>query len=124
MNKIHLIIPDIQKYLFIYFFFLNIFEDEIMAQHSPSKLNIDTLSRSGSSASIKSAATVDSTRSSTSSWLSSTSSQKRRGILGKVGTRIQSVFRRFSRTHISLTEMEIQILLTMTNFTREEILEW
>ena len=42
----------------------------------------------------------------------------------KIGTGLRSIFRRFSRTNKSLTEMEIQILSTRTNFTREEVLEW
>ncbi|CAF3503868.1 unnamed protein product [Adineta steineri] len=88
-----------------------------MAQRSPVNLNLDPMSRSQSSASMKSNLTVDSTR-------SSTSSQRRRGLLGKIGTGVQSIFRRFRRARTTLTEMEIQILLTMTNFTREEVLQW
>jgi hypothetical protein len=94
-----------------------------MAQHSPSNLTTNGLNRARSSTSIKSSGTIDSARS-TSSRISSTSSQKRQGIIGKIGAGFQSIFRRLSRTHTSLTEMEIQILLTMTNFTREEILQW
>jgi hypothetical protein len=95
-----------------------------MAQPPPSNLNSDTLNRSQSSASLKSTATVESNRTTSSSWISSTSSRKRKGILGKIETGFQSILRRFSRSHISLTEMEIHILLTMTNFNREEILQW
>jgi len=95
-----------------------------MAQLPPPNLTGDTLNRSHSSASLRSTATVDSNRTTSSSWISTASSQRRKGILGKIGTGFQSIFRRFSRAHTSLTEMEIQILLTMTNFNREEILQW
>jgi len=94
-----------------------IFTDEIMAQHSPSNSNADQMSRAQSTLSLKSNATTDSSR-------SRNSSQRRHGILGKLGSGIQSIRRRFSRTRTSLTEMEVQILLTMTNFTREQVLEW
>jgi hypothetical protein len=117
-----LINPEIGNNLFL---FLNIFKDEIMAQHSTTNTNPDTLSRSQSNLSIKSYATVDSTRSSAaSSSFSTTSSQKRRGVLGKIGTGFQSLFRRLSRSRITLTEMEIQILSATTDFTREEVLQW
>jgi len=95
-----------------------------MAQLPSPTLPSDTLNRSQSSASLKSTATVDSNRTTASSWISTTSSQRRKGILGKIETGFQSIFRRFSRARTSLTEMEIQILLTMTNFNREEILQW
>jgi cob(I)alamin adenosyltransferase len=95
-----------------------------MAQRSPPNLKLDTINRSQSSSSIKSSGTVDSTNSTASSRFSSTSNQKRRGILGKIETGFQSIVRRFSKTHTSLTEMEIQILSTMTNFNREEVLQW
>ncbi|UJR29983.1 hypothetical protein I4U23_017530 [Adineta vaga] len=88
-----------------------------MARHSPSHLNLDPMSRSQSSSSIRSNLTIDSSR-------STTSSQKRRGLLGKLGTGVQSIFRRFSRSRTTLTEMQIQILLAMTNFTREEVVKW
>ena len=95
-----------------------------MAQYSSSKLNLDSLNRSQSSSSIISSATVDSNRSTTSSRYSSSSTQKRRGLLGKLGNGFQSIFRRFSRTRTTLTEMELQILSTITNFTRDEVLQW
>ena len=92
-----------------------------MAQHSTTNMNPDTLSRSQSNSSLKSYATVNSTRSSAAS---TTSSQKRRGVLGKLGNGFQSLFRRLSRSRITLTEMEIQILTATTDFTREEVLQW
>lgn len=95
-----------------------------MAQHSPSTLRTGTLPRSRSSASIKSSTTIDSHLSGTNSQISTTSSQKRKGIIGKITNGVQTVFRRFSKAHTSLTEMEMQILVTMTNFNREEILQW
>jgi hypothetical protein len=94
-----------------------IFTDEIMAQRSPSNLNADPMARSQSTLSLKSNATADSIR-------SRNSSQRRHGILGKLESGVQSIKRRFSRARTSLTEMEVQILLTMTNFTREQVLEW
>jgi hypothetical protein len=94
-----------------------------MAQHTPPNLAIDAMNRSTSTASIASIGTMDSARS-TSSRYSSMSSRRRRGILGKIETGFQSIFRRFSRTRTSLTEMEIQILSAMTNFNREEVLQW
>lgn len=94
-----------------------------MAQNSSTKINLDALSRSQSASSIRSSATVDSGRSVLSRY-STASSQKRRGLLGKIGNGFQSIFRRFSRTHTSLTEMESQILSTTTDFTREEVLQW
>jgi hypothetical protein len=83
-----------------------------------------TLNKSESNLSISSNGTVNSIRSSASSAFSTTSSQKRRGIFGKIGSGFQSIYRRLSRGRITLTEMEIRILSTMTDFTREEVLQW
>ena len=90
-----------------------------MAQNSPPKITLDTMNRSKSIASLASTHTVDSSRS-----ISSARSHKRRGIIGKIETGFQSIFKRFSRTRTSLTEMEIQILSTVTNFDRDEVVEW
>jgi cob(I)alamin adenosyltransferase len=95
-----------------------------MAQNSQSNLHLDTMTRSKSSSSIASNGTVDSSRSIASSRFSTISTRRRRGILGKIETGFQSICRRFSRTRTTLTEMEIQILSTMTNFNREEVLKW
>ena len=84
-----------------------------MANNSPADL-----SRSASNFSL------NSSRSTTSTLYSTLSQRRRHGVLAKIGTGVQSIFRRFSRAHTSLTEMEIQILLTQTNFTREEIVQW
>lgn len=94
-----------------------------MARNSPPNSNVQTLDRSHSNLSISSNGTVDSVRT-TNSVTSTTSSQKRSGILNKLETGFQSVLRRFSRTRTSLTEMETQILITMTGFTREEVSKW
>lgn len=99
------------------FFFI---PDEIMAS---SRIQIDSMNRSQSASSIQTNATGDSGRSVISRY-SAASSQKRRGLLAKIGNGFQSIFRRFSRKHISLTEMEVQILSTITDFTREEVLQW
>ena len=88
-----------------------------------SKINLDSMNRSQSDSSIRSTATIDSSRSVLSRY-STASSQKRRGLLEKIGNGFQSIFRRFTRTHTSLTEMEVQILSTITDFTREEVLQW
>ena len=84
-----------------------------MAEKSPTDMN-----RSASNLSVNSA------RSASSSLYSTLSQRRRHGLLGKIGTGVQSIFRRFSRAHTSLTEMDIQILMTQTNFTREEIVQW
>ena len=68
--------------------------------------------------------TVESQRSSINSLYYSISSRQRRGFLSKLGTGFQTIFRRLSRAHKSLSALEIQILLTITNFNREEILQW
>ncbi|CAF0820913.1 unnamed protein product [Rotaria sordida] len=52
------------------------------------------------------------------------SHRRRYGLMNKIGTGFRRVFRRFGRSSKLLSEMEIQILLSITNFTREEILQW
>jgi hypothetical protein len=95
-----------------------------MARHSPTNLNLDTISRSQSASSLRSNATIGSNRSTTGSTYSTASGRRGRGLLSKLGTGFQSIFRRISRAHTSLTEMEIHILVATTNFNREEVLQW
>jgi hypothetical protein len=95
-----------------------------MAQHIISQSSLDSLPRSESNASIQSNATYDSRHSSMTTLYNSTQNRRRHGIFSKLGTGVQSIFRRISRKHKSLTQLEIQILSTMTHFNREEILQW
>lgn len=87
-----------------------------MAQHTPPHLTPDTVTRSPSSSSLRSTTTTGSNL--------STASQRRRGLLGRIGNGFNSIFRRSSRAQTSLTEMQVQILSHRTNFTRDEVLEW
>lgn len=97
-----------------------------MAEKSSSTINpLDSLERSQSSVSIQSnVSTATSRRSTASSLFSSASSRRRHGLLGKIGNGFQTVFRRLSRFHTALTEIDLKILQTLTNFSREEILQW
>ncbi|CAF1172921.1 unnamed protein product [Rotaria magnacalcarata] len=94
-----------------------------MAWNSSPTLNLQQINRSHSNSSISSKETDNSVRTA-STIASTTSSQRRSGILGKIETGFRSVFRRFSRSRTSLTEMETQILTTMTGYNREEVLKW
>ena len=91
---------------------------------SSSNLTPNDLNRSQSNLSMKSNRTTTSRLSTTSSFFSSISSRKHRGFIGKIENGFQSIFRRFSRPHTSLTEIDVKILQTQTNFTREEIEKW
>jgi len=95
-----------------------------MAEHIPSQTTIDSLNRSQSSASLQSTATINSRRSSINTYYSLGSSRRRKGLLSKLGTGFQTIVRRLTGAHKSLSELEIQILLTLTNFNREEVLSW
>lgn len=97
-----------------------------MAQKSSASsfLTPNSFNRSNSNSSIASNATIGSNRSRTDSCISTTSSQRRQGLLGKIQSGLDSIHRRFSRCHTALTEMDIQILITVTGFTREKVLEW
>ncbi|CAF2961130.1 unnamed protein product [Rotaria sp. Silwood2] len=95
-----------------------------MDRNSGSNLNVQKIDRSPSTSSIGSHGTVDSGRSTASTNLSSVSSRRRKGVLGRIETGFRSVFRRFSRPRTSLTEMEAQLLSATTNYTREEVLQW
>jgi hypothetical protein len=95
-----------------------------MANNSPSNIDLDTMNRSKSMVSLASTNTMDSSRSVASSRYSGIGSRKRRGIIGKIETGFQSIVKRFSRTRTSLTEMECQILSTLTNFNRDEVVQW
>ncbi|CAF3242336.1 unnamed protein product [Rotaria socialis] len=94
-----------------------------MARNCAPSLNLQKINRSHSNSSISSNGTVNSGQTA-STTVSTTSSQRRSGILGKIGTGFRSVFRRFSRSRASLTEMETQILTAMTGYNREEVLQW
>ncbi|CAF0741727.1 unnamed protein product [Didymodactylos carnosus] len=58
------------------------------------------------------------------SALYNNSSSSKHNLFTKVGHRLQSMYKRFKGTHTQLTEMEIQVLITLTSFTREEVYEW
>lgn len=95
-----------------------------MAQTPPLNINLPTINRSKSNLSISSDRTSNPSRSEPTSFRGSPPNQRRTGILGKIETGLRSILRRFSRPRTSLTEMEIQMLLTNTDFTREEVLQW
>lgn len=65
-------------------------------------------------------------RSSISTLYSTHSARRSRhyGLFNKLSLGMQRVFRRFSRAHRTLSDTEIDILTTITNFDREEILQW
>ncbi|CAF0997627.1 unnamed protein product [Adineta ricciae] len=87
-----------------------------MAQDTPRHLSLDTVTRSPSSSSLRSTTTIGSNL--------STVSQRRRGLIGRIGNGFNSIFRRFSSAQTSLTEMQVQLLSHRTNFTRDQVLEW
>ena len=95
-----------------------------MADNSTSSMRRDAINLSQSGLSIDSNSTMDSMRSTASSVFTNSSNARRYGLLNKLGAGVQSVFRRFSRPHTSLTEMETQILAVQTGFKRDEIFEW
>ncbi|CAF1097325.1 unnamed protein product [Rotaria sordida] len=95
-----------------------------MNRNSPSNSTLQTRDRSPSNSSVGSHKTIDSGLSTASTNLSSTNSRRRNGFLGKIGSGFRSVFRRFSRPHTSLTEMETRILSATTGYSREEVLQW
>jgi len=95
-----------------------------MAERVPLQTTIDSLNRSQSSASLGSNSTITSRRTSINSYYSLGSSRRRKGLLSKLGTGFQTIVRRLTGAHKTLSELEIQILLTLTNFNREEVLTW
>ncbi len=103
-------------------FLLFFFQDEIMAQRVIPQSSIDSLSPSQSSASFQSRRSYGSRQS--LDTLSSSRSGRRYGLFSKLGDGFQLLFRRFSRKYKSLSQLEIQILSTITNYDREQILEW
>ena len=119
-NKIHLISPERKPFCSLEY----LSRWNKMAQPSSPNLSSHTITRVPSNSSLKSTATISSVRTTASSLFSTTSSQRRRGILGKIGTGIESMFRRITRTRTTLTEIETQILATVTDFSRDEILQW
>jgi len=93
-----------------------------MAQSVIPQSSIDSLSPSRSSVSFQSHPTYGSRQS--LNTLSSSRSRGRYGIFSKLGKGFQLIFRRFSRKYKSISPLEIQILSTITNYDREQILEW
>jgi hypothetical protein len=93
------------------------FQDQIMNEQI-----IESLSQS--STSLQSDGSIISQRTSIDILYDSTNVRKRHGIIQKIGTGFQSIFRRFSKKHKTLSQLELQILLTITHFNREEILSW
>ncbi len=93
-----------------------------MAQRVIPQSSIDSLSPSQSSASFQSRRPYGSRQS--LDTLSSSRSGRRYGLFSKLGDGFQLLFRRFSRKYKSLSQLEIQILSTITNYDREQILEW
>ena len=51
-------------------------------------------------------------------------SRRQHGIINKIGTGIKKVVRRFSRTNTTLSQLDIQILATITHFNCNEVLQW
>jgi hypothetical protein len=95
-----------------------------MAERIASQSSVDSLSRSQSSVSLQSNVTMESRRSSMDTLFSSTHSRRGRGLMNKIGTGFQTMVHRFSRTKKPLTEMEMNILSTITHFDRDEIIQW
>ena len=95
-----------------------------MAQDKSTTLSPNWMNRSDSNLSIASTRTTDSTHSTASAMLNSIRRKRKDGILDKVSSGFQSIFRRFSRPDTSLTERELQMLIAATNYTREEVIQW
>ena len=93
-----------------------------MAQHVIHQSSIDSLARSESTLSLQSDTTFDSRRSSYSTLYRS--DRRKYGFFNKVGNSLNTFYRRFTRKYKSLSALEIQILSTITQFNREEILQW
>ncbi|UJR16483.1 hypothetical protein I4U23_003386 [Adineta vaga] len=94
-----------------------------MANCATEQLNTDTLNRSESNVSLQSNTTVTSRRSSITTLYSMKSNRRRQGIFVRLGMGIHTMVRRFTRANKSLSEMDIQILTTITNFTRDDIFQ-
>jgi len=94
-----------------------------MAQDLLTQSSIDSLPRSQSNASLQTNATSTSRQSSINTLFNSKQS-RRHGFFSKIGNGFHTIYQRFSRKHKSLSQLEIQILSTITNFNREEILQW
>jgi hypothetical protein len=99
-------------------------QDEIMDKRTSSESSIDSLSPPESIASLHSHTTDTSRRSSDNTISSAGRSRRRDGLIHKIETGFQTIFRRFSRTNTTLSGLELQILTTITNFDRDQILQW
>lgn len=97
-----------------------------MANGIISQSNIDSLPRTLSSTSLQSCTSFSSRRSSINTLYSLDKNRRSSGVFRKIEIGFQNVFRRFARKtkQKPLSALEIQILSTITNFNREEILEW
>jgi hypothetical protein len=91
--------------------------DQVLPQSS-----IDSVSRS--SASSQSEGSILSQPSSAEILYDAANVRKRQGLMQKLGNGFQSVFQRFSKKYKTLSQLQIQILSTITHFNREEILSW
>ncbi|CAF2856149.1 unnamed protein product [Rotaria sp. Silwood2] len=95
-----------------------------MAQRSSSQTSLDSLHDSHLDVPYKSNSGMGNRQLSNSTLYSISSRRGHHGIVNKIESGFRSIFRRFSRSSKLLSEMEVQILSSMTNFTREEILQW
>jgi hypothetical protein len=95
-----------------------------MAEPVQTQSSIDSLTRSQSTTSLKSNSTIESRRSSMNTLFDSEGNRRGHGIFSKIGNGFHTMFRRFSQKYKTLSQLEIQILSTITHFNREEILEW
>jgi len=87
------------------------------------KSSMDSVADSQSTTSLDSISTFEFRRSSLNA-LACLDNRRRYGIFSKLGSGFQTMFRRFSTKYKTLSQLEIQILSTITHFNREEILQW
>ena len=95
-----------------------------MDHRTSSESSLESLSPTESCVSSQSTTPNELRRSSDSTVFSLRASQRRRGFKNKMETGIKTLFRRFSRTHTTLSELEVQILSTLTHFDRDAIEQW
>ena len=85
---------------------------------------LDSLNQSQLSSSFGSMVDHNSGESTHSTKYILTSRRRRPNFFSRVGASFQTLLRRFTYAPRSLNDMEMQILSTITNFTREEIIQW
>lgn len=94
-------------------------EKDIVSQSS-----FDSLSRTESVSSLRSDYTYDSHRSSIQTLNGFKRNRRKHGLFNKLGSSLHTIFQRFTTKYKTLSQLEIQILSTITHFDKEEILQW